>query len=771
MIAKIEKLKDIGNFENYTSTGDVTLKKMSIIYAENGSGKTTLAQVLHSLGTDDSSVINCHKRIGATENPEVIIKDEANHQHIYTRNRWNHPMPEIEVFDAHFVANNVYSGFEISSDHHKGLYQFVVGATGISFVKKIERVKNLISAQNATINELRERIIATVGYNDVDKICGLVYKPNVDIEIENKEKELAIARNGEQIKKQPLPQAINIPNLPFCSDQICSILAISVDGIGQDYLKMVEEHITDLNNVGITNSTDWVYRGLTAKMDNCPFCGQALEGVQLIKGYNQFFSEAYQHASKVIHQAKKQFDSLNIANFILQLTSQYKRLEDVMKYWSTLIPSDKALPPFPINDLRLEDKYNDVQTIINNKLGNPVVIVDSEVVRIFDSAVNKVKQLCESVNQFVLDYSTRITELLTQIRPIEDVEKELKLLKIYKARFEEPLKSQCSVFDILNHQLLRLRKINAYLQQQQKAASVALFQQYGRETNNYLNNVFMTPFQIADVRDVFKGASRIPNLDYTLTYNGTPISQGDDGTSNLSFRNVLSEGDKNTIAFSFFMAKLITDHNLSDKIIVFDDPLTSLDQNRRNETINQLVFLHQRCKQVIVLSHNFHFLIDLNARNEIKTSEKKVLMIVKGLNSARIEPYELKRDWVDKFKRSIEMMEAFVNNPSPGAAQEDAVNGIRLTLELLLKLKYCMFVSDQNLTFGQVINTLESSSCTFVNPNKTEVISKLRNLNSVSWRTHHASMEERSVYQEVSLSISEAVRYVSMALNMLFTEL
>ena len=146
-------------------------------------------------------------------------------------------------------------------------------------------------------------------------------------------------------------------------------------------------------------------------------------------------------------------------------------------------------------------------------------------------------------------------------------------------------------------------------------------------------------------------------------------------------------------------------------------------------------------------------------------------MIVKGLNSARIEPYELKRDWVDKFKRSIEMMEAFVNNPSPGAAQEDAVNGIRLTLELLLKLKYCMFVSDQNLTFGQVINTLESSSCTFVNPNKTEVISKLRNLNSVSWRTHHASMEERSVYQEVSLSISEAVRYVSMALNMLFTEL
>jgi hypothetical protein len=29
MITKIEKLKNIGNFEDYTSSGDVTLKRMS----------------------------------------------------------------------------------------------------------------------------------------------------------------------------------------------------------------------------------------------------------------------------------------------------------------------------------------------------------------------------------------------------------------------------------------------------------------------------------------------------------------------------------------------------------------------------------------------------------------------------------------------------------------------------------------------------------------------------------------------------------------------
>ncbi|MBO7068603.1 MAG: hypothetical protein J6W52_08000 [Bacteroidaceae bacterium] len=42
MITKIEKLKNIGNFEDYTASGDVTLKPFCIVYAENGAGKTTI---------------------------------------------------------------------------------------------------------------------------------------------------------------------------------------------------------------------------------------------------------------------------------------------------------------------------------------------------------------------------------------------------------------------------------------------------------------------------------------------------------------------------------------------------------------------------------------------------------------------------------------------------------------------------------------------------------------------------------------------------------
>lgn len=116
MITKIEKLKDIGNFGDYTASGDVTLKQFSIVYADNGAGKTTLARVFHSLSMNDPAVVLRHKRINGTGNPEIAIKNETASPFVFSGTKWNKPCPEIEVFDAHFVANNVYSGFEIGSE-------------------------------------------------------------------------------------------------------------------------------------------------------------------------------------------------------------------------------------------------------------------------------------------------------------------------------------------------------------------------------------------------------------------------------------------------------------------------------------------------------------------------------------------------------------------------------------------------------------------------------------------------------------------------------
>ena len=322
---------------------------------------------------------------------------------------------------------------------------------------------------------------------------------------------------------------------------------------------------------------------------------------------------------------------------------------------------------------------------------------------------------------------------------------------------------------ILSKRLTKTKSYNTTYQQQLRDTSNTLFKQYGEKINYYLEHVFNTPFKIDSIwSGSYRGNQKEPKLEYVLKFNGAEIDLA--GESNASFKNVLSEGDKNTIAFSFFLAKLINDPGYTNKIVVFDDPLTSLDQNRRLATIDQLVKLYNECKQVIVLSHNLHFLIDLDGRNDMRRADKKVVMIVKGVNNAKIERWELKREWIDKYKQSILKMEDFVKNPHPDN-QEGAVNSIRLTLELMLKLKFCKYLNDQNGTLGNLITDLEGSTCTFVNSNKSEVIEKLRSLCEASWRTHHASVEEREVYHEVTLTMAEAVGYVNQTLHMLSFEL
>lgn len=770
MITKIEKLKNIGNFEDYNASGDVTLKKLNIIYAENGAGKTTLSQVFQSLATNTPEIIHMHKRIGATGNPEATFNDDTNHQHNFNGTRWNRPLPELEVFDAHFVANNVYSGFTVGTDQQKKLYQFVVGDTGVELIRKIERVKGIIDRVKALKDQNETAIMAATNGVDAATVCKMKPVENIDALITAKEKELNVAKNQEKIRKQTRPQVI-VPNvMAFDAEKAKTVFAKSVEGIGHEYLEMVKQHLDHLKEEGVDAPTKWVENGMNG-MDNglCPFCGQSMDEVELIKGYNQYFSDNYKEAVRSVDAVKRDFRGINVEAYLQKIESDYKAIVQAMAFWKNLITVEEPLPELGFDGKVLKEKYEALKKAIISKVADPVGVVETTAIDDFMAELQFIAGKVKAVNDYVTAYVKKIEDLCANIGDATEVQKAYDALVLNKKRFEEPLAGLCAHYAIQSKRLNKVKGYNTTYQQELKDTSNALFQQYGAQINYYLDQVFMTPFRIDSIwSGAYKGSQREPKLEYVLTYNGTEIDLGGEG--NTAFKNVLSEGDKNTIAFSFFLAKLTKDPHYSDKIVVFDDPLTSLDQNRRFATIDQLVKLYGDCKQVIVLSHNLHFLIDLNGRNDMRRADKKVLIIVKGVSNSKIERWELKREWMDKYKQSILKMEDFVANPHPDK-QEDAINGIRLTLELMLKLKFCKYLTDQNGTLGDLIADLEHSGCVFVNPKKTEVIAQLKNLNEASWRTHHASVEERAVYHEVPLTMAAAVGYVNRALQMLQQEL
>src|SRR3546814_14006320 len=72
----------------------------------------------------------------------------------------------------------------------------------------------------------------------------------------------------------------------------------------------------------------------------------------------------------------------------------------------------------------------------------------------------------------------------------------------------------------------------------------------------------------------------------------------------------MSSGDKNTFALSFFLSQLKRDPHIANKIVVFVDPFTSLDDFRRAMTAQEIVLAGETdiAAQFILLIHYLFFL-------------------------------------------------------------------------------------------------------------------------------------------------------------------
>lgn len=77
--------------------------------------------------------------------------------------------------------------------------------------------------------------------------------------------------------------------------------------------------------------------------------------------------------------------------------------------------------------------------------------------------------------------------------------------------------------------------------------------------------------------------------------------------------DIASEGEQRALSLSFFMAEVAT--SLSDGGIIVDDPVSSLDDERRDYIAKRLVAEAEH-RQVVVFTHDLPFMLDLLDRAE-----------------------------------------------------------------------------------------------------------------------------------------------------------
>jgi wobble nucleotide-excising tRNase len=250
--------------------------------------------------------------------------------------------------------------------------------------------------------------------------------------------------------------------------------------------------------------------------------------------------------------------------------------------------------------------------------------------------------------------------------------------------------------------------------------------------------VFKTHFRIEDVNHVApQGRATQSKVAYKLTIDGSDISFIPDQPFNA--KECLSEGDKSTIALAFFLSKLDIDPNQQNKILIFDDPLSSLDTNRRTYTIGIIKALVSQLKQVVVLSHNEYFLHEVG--KDIAASDKVTLRIKENFaaKASKIETCDLNELVKIEYFKHIEALEEFRIN-SDHSKKDSVLGWLRNVLEAHLRFKFYREIRSMTgqQTFGRLITFLDNFPAIFKdNSNRISIISDLHLINGVSWKPHH----------------------------------
>ncbi|MBP7726595.1 MAG: AAA family ATPase [Candidatus Bipolaricaulis sp.] len=690
MIEKIVQIKNIGRFLGYAAKGDVTFRKLTLIYAENGRGKTTLCAILRSLQSGRPEFISERKTLGATDAPFVHIRLN-NADYRFDGNAWTNSHPDILIFDSVFVNENVYSGDYVEHEHKKNLYRVIVGAQGVQLAKQIEDLDRQIRDVNADLREKKESISkhvpAGIAFDDYLRWQLLV---DIEEQIRQKTEELSnrqrAAEKADEIQAKELFVKIQLPSLP---SDFSVVLSKQLTNIFPDAERKVREQIArhQMEHQG----ESWLSQGLPyVKDDQCPFCGQGVQANELIAAYRSYFSAAYRDLKQEVAQLDQRVNSAIGEAALSSVQQAIAKNAVLLEFWRQFTTVD--LPDISFPDI--QQKYATLREkcleLTGRKHESPTepVTLDVELTTALEE-VNALRTAVDKYNAAVHAANSRVNEQKATAAcsqpEITPVENDLAQLEARKKRFEPEIAKACQSYEDEVAKKASLEKQKEHIRKQLDQYCEDIIHTYEQSINEYLDH-FNTGFRITNTRHLYRGGT--PSSLYQIEINSKALDLGDASTpaGTPCFKTALSSGDRSTLALAFFLAVLKQDSDIGRKIVVFDDPFTSLDRFRRTSTQQHIQRLLNIAQQVIVLSHDAHFLKLLYDECPLATTNTKTLQMSKTGNATVIGEWDIEAEARSSYEKDYRTLHAFYveRTGDPRAV----ATAIRPFLECLLRTRF-----------------------------------------------------------------------------------
>ncbi len=609
MLKKITKLQGIGLLHNGTPI-PADFERVTLVYAENGRGKSTLATLLRACALGDATRIQARKTLDTTAPQEAWLLFNLGGQNTsvaFANGAWNSRVPQVIVFDVEFVEQNVYSGQEVRPDQRQALLEFALGDQSVKLKQQIDDLTKQIADATLTRGNAEKRIAAFSRGMPLPIFVALQVDPDAQAKIDALRKLIETAKNATVLTQRQTPALLS--SIDFDIDNFFGILAKNLDSVEKTAEAVVREHFSKHSMpVGIEN---WVSTGqVYAMSDDCPFCGQKLEGLTLVAAYQGYFNKAYvelkQQVSALRQRAETNLSSVMIDRLASAVAINAARIE---AWKDQLAPAIPGLPAEYLHEVIAGARKIAVD-LATQKQGQPL---DT-----FGSPADKtaIARCIEQINGAITTYNRLLGETIAAIQAferkiaIQDVaglEAQIKRLEIVVARQHADSIKAVADYQTADARRKRLDSEKTDTREHLDKLMIATLAQYQDRINKLLVK-FGAGFTIEQMKPNYLGAG-VPRTEYGLCLRKKVVPLGNRTSGGAHFGSTLSEGDKRTLAFAFFLAKIEADPAcLAEQILVLDDPVSSFDRNRRAQTIDLLVKLSTKCAQMIVLSHDAYFI-------------------------------------------------------------------------------------------------------------------------------------------------------------------
>lgn len=615
MSAMLQKVvvRSVGVLKAFDTPNAPRLAKLTTIYARNGRGKTTLSSVLRAAAAGNSNAVIGRRTFGSTDDSVQIALVFDSGTMNFSRGKWSQPSAPIEVFDTSFIAENLFAGESVDLAHDRSLFGIILGRDGVKLARHQDYFNACAKRAASRLKEAEAALNNDIPSDQtMEEFFASLPSVDIDDQILEAQKALKGIQQAERLSRLKKLETLQPPRLDAGVELV---LETTLQDIEASARSQLAAHFTRFR-LGRQGEA-WVKFGLDhIHDDNCPFCGRPEVDEQgLVTLYSKIFGQSYQTHFDLIKTAAAQVEATIGRDAIAAYAKTISTNSEAVFSWSEFVTLDtgrlhsieRAIEQVSLAGRALTKLFETKRETPLSRVFEPEIVAQAK--SWLSEAVAGMAQYNDIINEFRNQVAerqseTRTTEQQAALRHANLVKR--------KRRTDPGVQSRIDNLMRAKRQDDRAKRVRSEVQGRLKKANADAAAHYYDKVNDFLEK-FEATFRISPFTNSMAGNAGA--IDYGLIVRGHQVPRRGDAPEDVaSFKNTLSTGDKTTLAFAFFLAGLERLANLASHVVVIDDPLSSHDTHRQSKTVEILKNLCDRCAQVIVLSHDEHFLRQVTRR-------------------------------------------------------------------------------------------------------------------------------------------------------------